>query len=161
VVHANVPGNRVKPWKRRFAGAIGVPHLVNAKPGFLQQVIGICAALRLRKKKPMQLRADALDKIRGSVKIALLIASHQYLEIAVRVHEFECLLAIIISTGSVRAIRSPPQAHLRTISIRIQVNSMESAIESYVSQLNSEVFNLKASARATVTFQRSKSNISL
>jgi len=99
VVNANVPGNRVEPWKRRFAGAIGVPHLVNAKPGFLQQVISVCTTLRLRKKKTMQLRADALDKIRGRAEIALLIASHQYLEIAVRVHEFECLLAINISTS--------------------------------------------------------------
>jgi hypothetical protein len=100
VVNANVPGNRVKPWKRRFAGAKGVPHFVYAKPGFLQQVISICAACGLRKKKPMQLRTDAPDQIRGSVKIALLIAGHQYLDIAVRAHGFEYLFAIITSTGA-------------------------------------------------------------
>jgi hypothetical protein len=73
---------------------------VYAKPGFLQQVISICAACGLRKKKPMQLRTDAPDQIRGSVKIALLIAGHQYLDIAVRAHGFEYLFAIITSTGA-------------------------------------------------------------
>jgi hypothetical protein len=46
------------------------------------------------------MRADALNKIRGSAEVALLIASHQHLEIAVRVHGFECLPAINISTGA-------------------------------------------------------------
>ena len=75
----------------------------------------------------MELRADALDKIRGRAEIALLIASHQYLEIAVRVHESECLLAIIISTSifaqSLPAVRS----HSRTQFDPLSSYSMESA----------------------------------
>ena len=123
MVHANVPGNRVEPWKRRLAGAIGVPHLVNPEPGFLQQVVSICAALRMREKKPIQLRADALDEIRGSAKIALLIASHQCLEIAVRAHEFECLLAIIISASVFAQITRRRQVHGRILFIVFQAES--------------------------------------
>jgi hypothetical protein len=70
---------------------------VNTKPGFLQQVIGICTALGLCKKKPVQLRADTADQRRGRTEIALLVANHQHLEIAVRGHEWESLHAICIS----------------------------------------------------------------
>jgi hypothetical protein len=53
VVDAHAPRNRIKPREHRFARPIGVPHSVNAQPGFLQQVIRICTAGKLRKKKPM------------------------------------------------------------------------------------------------------------
>jgi hypothetical protein len=92
---------------------------VNAKPGFLQQVIGIRTALQLRKEKSMEPRADALDKIRDRVEIALLIASHQRLEIAVRVHGFECLPEINISTSVFAQFgprrQAPSQTHFDSV----------------------------------------------
>jgi hypothetical protein len=127
VVNANVPGNRVKPWKRRFTRAIGVPHLVNAKPGFLQQVICIRTALRLRIEKSMELRADALDNIRGRIEIAPLIASHQRIEIAVRVHGFECLPAINISTSMFAQLVPGREAPSQTYFDPILTFSMEGA----------------------------------
>jgi hypothetical protein len=48
----------------------------------------------------MQLRAHALDEIRRRNKIAPLIASHQYVEIDVGAHGFECLTAMIISASA-------------------------------------------------------------
>ena len=86
VVHANVPGDRVEPRQHRFAGAVGVPHLVNAQPGFLQQVVGISPAGELDEEKPMQLRAQAMDQCRGRGEITPLITGHQHFQIAVRVH---------------------------------------------------------------------------
>jgi hypothetical protein len=80
-------------------------HLVNTKPGFLQQIIGIWTAPRLREKKPVQLRADVADQRRGGTEIALLIANHQHLGIAVREHEWQSLHAICIS----------PDAFLQTV----------------------------------------------
>jgi hypothetical protein len=53
-----------------------MPHFVNAKPGFLQQIIRIGATCQLRKKKAMQLRAHPIDESRGSVEIAPLIVGH-------------------------------------------------------------------------------------
>ena len=49
--------------------------------------------------------------------IALLIASHEYFEIAVRVHGFECLLAIIIRTGLLTQIVPAVRCTRETISI--------------------------------------------
>jgi hypothetical protein len=74
----------------------------------------------------MQLRADALDEVRGSAKIAPLIASHQCLEIAVRVHELECLLAIFISAGVFAQSIPRCQVHSRTHFSLTSRYSMES-----------------------------------
>jgi hypothetical protein len=110
-----VPGDGVKPRQRRLTRTIGVAHFVNAKPGFLQQVVRIGAAPGLHHKESVQLRADALNDNRGRAKIALLIASHQHLEIAFRGHELECLLAIFISTGVFAQIAPAVKRILRPI----------------------------------------------
>jgi hypothetical protein len=69
---------------------------VDAKPGFLQQIIRIAAACQLRYKKAMQLRANTFDEGRGRREIALLIAGHQHLQIAVRAHEINSLIPIFV-----------------------------------------------------------------
>ena len=75
----------------------------------------------------MQLRADAIDENRGRVKVALLIASHEYLEIAVRVHWFECFLQSLSVPALLTQTRSRRQAHSRNHFNPILNNSMKSA----------------------------------
>jgi hypothetical protein len=60
-----------------------VAHFVYAQPGLLKQIVGVTPAYKLRQKKTMQLRAQAIDKRRRGIVIALLIASHQRLQIDV------------------------------------------------------------------------------
>jgi hypothetical protein len=137
VIHANAPGNRVKPWKHRIARAIGVPDLVNAKPGFLQQVIRVGTNSRLRNKEPVQLRAQLSNENRGSVEIALLILGHEYLEIAVRRHAMDRLPAILIDWSRFVQTSSRNPA-LACGALSMPMNLIRwSAIESYVSRLNS------------------------
>ncbi len=79
----------------------------------------------------MELRADALYKIRGRAEIALLIASHQRFENAVRVHQFECLPATNIST-SVFAQFVPRRQALSQIASPPRIESLRwRAPESY------------------------------
>ena len=52
-------------------------HLVDAQPGFLQQIVGVPAAYELDQEIAMQLWAEAIDERGGRVAIALLITSHQ------------------------------------------------------------------------------------
>jgi hypothetical protein len=83
MVHANVPCNRVKPWQHWLAPTIGIPHFVNAKPRFLQQIVCFTSTGELHRKKPMQLWAEAIDEDSGSGEIPRLIAGHQGFQMAV------------------------------------------------------------------------------
>ena len=97
MVNPNVPGNGVEPWKYWFAWPVGVPHSMNAKPGFLQQIICIYMTRRLHGKKPMKLWADTFDESCSRGEIALLVAGHQHLQIAIRMHEMDSRRAISVS----------------------------------------------------------------
>jgi len=85
-----------------------VPHLVNPKPGLLKQIIGVRTALRLREEESMELWADPLDKLPGCAQIALLIAHHQPLDIAVHMHGFEGLPEFNHSSQRIQAFGSLP-----------------------------------------------------
>jgi hypothetical protein len=69
-------------------------YLVNPQPGFLQQVIGVGATVRCCKKKPAQVRTDALNESLRGGEVALLIADHQHLEIFAGVHAMDIYLGI-------------------------------------------------------------------
>jgi hypothetical protein len=74
-----------------------VPHPVNAQPGFLQQVVSVGAALRLRHEKSVQLGTKGFDQRGGGGEVTLLIASHQRFEIAVGGHAMDSLLSVDLS----------------------------------------------------------------
>jgi len=102
-----------------------VAHPVNAKPGFLQQVIGVDAADNLRGKESMQLRAKLHDEIRGSVEIALLVMGHEVLEIAVRRHAMDRLPAILIDSSRFVQTASPnPGFRLMSSFVADKFNSL-------------------------------------
>jgi hypothetical protein len=61
-------------------------HLVNAHPGFLQQVIGIAPAGELDNEEPVHLWTQAMDQSCGRGEITPLITGHQHFQIAVRLH---------------------------------------------------------------------------
>src|SRR5260370_6763046 len=86
MVDANVPRDGVEPWKHRLAATVGVAHLMDAHPGFLEKVVGMRPAHHLHQEKAMQLRAQTMDKGCGGFRIALLVASHQGLQIDVQTH---------------------------------------------------------------------------
>jgi hypothetical protein len=77
-----MPGDRVKPRQHRFAGAVGVPHLVDAQPGFLQQVVRVAANSELNNEESVQLRAQTENQVRGRGEITLLVTGHQRFQIA-------------------------------------------------------------------------------
>ena len=126
VIHANAPGNRVEPRQHRLTGPIGMPHLVNAKPGFLQQVIRVGVTCRLRNKESLQLWAQPINENRGSIKVALLILGHESIEIAVRRHAMDRLPAILIdfSRFAQTALRNP-RVRLLSIFKADELNSLE------------------------------------
>jgi len=100
VVYTNVAGDGVKPWKYRLARAIGVAHFVDAQPGFLQEIIGVGAADKLRDEKAMQLRTDAMNEERSGGEIAALVTGHQQFQIAVHVHKRRSGRILLISPGA-------------------------------------------------------------
>jgi hypothetical protein len=156
VIDANVPSNRVEPWKGRLARAISMPHFVNAKPGFLQQIIRVPSADGLRDEEPIQLRADAFDQIRGRGEIALLIAGHQCFEIAVRAHSSDCLLAIFISASVFAQIAPTRHERSQTQFNPIPIHSMESGKKLRRGQLISEAFYLHIAGGANRDFSQAR-----
>jgi hypothetical protein len=79
---------------------------VDAKPGFLKKIIGIGAAGRIRKEKAIEQWAQPIDQSRGRGEIAALIAGHQQLQVAVRVHDWDTNNRVFVQTASRHQVRA-------------------------------------------------------
>ena len=86
VIDANVPGDGVHPRQDWCAGTVGVAHLMNTQPGFLQKIFGFASTGSLNGKKPLELWTEAIDQTGRGNKVAPLVIQHQRFKARFRVH---------------------------------------------------------------------------
>ncbi len=78
-VHAGVAGEGEQPGQQRCSRPEAVPCLVNTKPEFLQQLLGIGLRPARSQKVTHQEGGYAFDQLLKGLFVSLLIAGHEFL----------------------------------------------------------------------------------